>query len=114
MIHLFLDDYRPCPKGFVLARNGEECLMILRECEVDILSLDYELGYGQMTGREVVVQLISEGIFPKEVYLHTSSMWGKREMYELLYQYRPEGMKLHNGPMPPEVLQQIAAESDQR
>lgn len=47
MIHLFLDDYRRCPQGFTLARNAEECLLMLKECEVGILSLDFDLGPGK-------------------------------------------------------------------
>ena len=60
MIHLYLDDWRPNPKGFALARSGEECLLMLRECEVDVLSLDFELGHGQMNGGDVVATMIAE------------------------------------------------------
>ncbi|MEK3735404.1 MULTISPECIES: cyclic-phosphate processing receiver domain-containing protein [Paenibacillus] len=109
MIHLYLDDWRACPKGFALARNGEECLMMLRECEVDILSLDYELGYGQMNGGDVVAAIVAERLQAKEIYLHTSSPSGRRKMYEMLYAHMPEGVKVHNGPMPEEVLHQVAA-----
>ncbi|MFD1884281.1 cyclic-phosphate processing receiver domain-containing protein [Paenibacillus wenxiniae] len=108
MIHLYLDDYRPCPKGFALARDGEECLMLLRECEVDVLSLDHELGWGQMDGTDVVKAMIHEGLYAREIYLHTSSMSGKQRMYELLYQAKPEHVILHNGPIPADRLEQIA------
>ncbi|GAB6990077.1 cyclic-phosphate processing receiver domain-containing protein [Paenibacillus pini] len=110
MIHLYLDDYRRCPKGFKLARNADECLMALQLEEVDILSLDYDLGPSGVTGRDVVTQMINQGLFPREVYLHTSSMCGKKEMYELLYQHKPEYMILHNGPMPAKVAERIAEE----
>lgn len=114
MIHLYLDDFRRCPKGFSLARSGEECLMILRESEVDILSLDYELGYeSNMCGRDVVKAIIGEGLFPREVYLHTSSMSGKQEMYQLFYEHKPAEMILHNGPMSDEILDSIAKATDQ-
>ncbi|OAB44531.1 cyclic-phosphate processing receiver domain-containing protein [Paenibacillus glacialis] len=113
MIHLYLDDYRRCPKGFALARSGEECLIMLRESEVDILSLDYELGFdSEMCGRDVVTALIREGLYPREVYLHTSSLAGKQEMYQLLYEHKPEGMILHNGPMSDELLGRIAKAAD--
>ncbi|WP_322904393.1 cyclic-phosphate processing receiver domain-containing protein [Paenibacillus campi] len=113
MIHLYLDDYRPCPTGFALARDGEECLMMLRECEVDILSLDHELGWGQMDGTDVVKAMIYEGLYAREIYLHTSSIYGRKRMYELLYQAKPEHVILHNGPMSEERLQQIARAADQ-
>ncbi|MEC0239530.1 cell division protein FtsJ [Paenibacillus dokdonensis] len=108
MIHLYLDDYRRCPQGFALARNAQECLLMLEECKVDILSLDFDLGPGEPTGKEVVRGMIARQLFPREIYLHTSSMWGKREMYELLYQSVPEHVKLHNGPVPLELLDRIA------
>jgi 23S rRNA (cytidine2498-2'-O)-methyltransferase len=81
---------------------------MLGECEVDILSLDFDLGPGEPTGKEVVLGMISGQLFPREIYLHTSSISGKKEMYELLYQSVPEHVKLHNGPMPRDVLQRIS------
>ncbi|MDR9854095.1 cell division protein FtsJ [Paenibacillus sp. VCA1] len=110
MLHVYLDDYRRCPDGFVLARNAQECLIMLEECEVGILSLDYDLGIGEPTGKDVVRGMIAGQLFPREIFLHTSSMRGKREMYELLYQSVPEHVKLHNGPMPQELLERIAKE----
>lgn len=71
-MHVFLDDYRSCPKGFVLATNAEECLLLLRDGEVDILSLDYELGPDSMNGGEVGASIVQEGLYPREIYLHTS------------------------------------------
>lgn len=108
MLHVFLDDCRRCPEGFVLAKNAQECLLLLQECEVGILSLDYDLGPGEPSGKEVVHGMIAGRLFPQEIFLHTSSMRGKREMYELLYQSVPDYVKLHNGPMPPDVLERVA------
>jgi len=107
-IHLYLDDWRPHPKGFALARNGEECLMMLRECEVDVLSLDYELGHDQMNGGDVVAAMVAEKLRAKEIYLHTSSPYGRRKMYELLYEHMPEDVRVHNGPMPETLIREIA------
>lgn len=91
-----------------MAKNALECLLLLQECEVDILSLDYDLGPGEPSGKEVVHGMIAGRLFPREIYLHTSSMRGKKEMYELLYQSVPDRVKLHNGPMPPDLLARIA------
>lgn len=113
MINLYLDDYRPCPKGFALARDGEECLMMLRESEVHILSLDHELGFGQMDGTDIVKAMVHEGLFANEIYLHTSSMSGRKRMYELLYQAKPEHVILHDGAMPAELLSDIANQASQ-
>ncbi len=41
---LYLDDQRPAPVGWVLARSAEEAIARLREGGVTELSLDYDLG----------------------------------------------------------------------
>ncbi|MDG0789558.1 cell division protein FtsJ [Cohnella ginsengisoli] len=108
MINVYLDDVRPCPAGFVPARTAEECLLLLRECEVDILSLDYELGYGHPNGFAVVAGLIAAGTFPREVYVHSSSMMGRAQMVRGLREAGIAGLIVHDGPMPPSVLEAAA------
>lgn len=108
MIHVYLDDFRACPPGFVLARHAEECLLLLQEYEVDVLSLDYDLGWGAPNGLEVVRGIVSSGAYPKRIFLHTSSDAGRRQMYEMLYQQKPDHVTLVNGPMPSELLRELA------
>ncbi|SFL83890.1 hypothetical protein SAMN03159341_110182 [Paenibacillus sp. 1_12] len=108
IIHVFLDDVRLCPVGFVAAHNADECILLLQECEVGVLSLDFDLGWGQPTGLQVASFLASSKRFPSEIYLHTSSWSGKEAMYQLLYQSKPDNVKLVNGPMPHDTLQTIA------
>lgn len=114
MIHLYMDDLRRCPKGFVLARTGEECLELLREMEVDILSLDHDMGPDGMTGTEVAAAMVREGLYAKEIYLHTSSIHGKNSMYELLYPNKPEGVVVHSCPIPFERLDEIAEKAEEK
>lgn len=114
MIHLYMDDLRRCPIGFVLVRTGQECLQILREMEVDILSLDYDMGPEEMTGSEVAAAMVVEGLFAKEIFLHTSSLYGRNSMYEILYSGKPEGCILHNCPVPFSRLDEIEAEYNQK
>lgn len=109
MINIYMDDLRKPPPGFTLARTTEECLLLLRECEVDILSLDYDLGPDDYSGSEVAKSIVLEELFPREIYLHTSSARGRREMFEILYAARPEISKLHGGPLSEEKLKEIAA-----
>ncbi|MCS7461139.1 cell division protein FtsJ [Paenibacillus doosanensis] len=111
MIHVFLDDMRACPKGFVSARTAEECKLLLEDGEVDVLSLDFDLGWDQPTGMDVVLFMIAKQCYPREIYLHSSSISGRRSMYELLYQSVPEGVKLSRGPVPYERLHYIADRS---
>lgn len=108
MIHVYLDDYRTCPKGFVLASNAEECKQLIDLESIDILSLDYDLGWNQPTGYEVVRHIVESGLYPKRVYLHTSSAAGRMQMYHLLSTNGPDSMKLSNGPMPDALLKEVA------
>lgn len=104
MINVYLDDLRPCPRGFTLARNAEECIALLESCEIHILSLDHDLGYDQPTGYDVTRYMVEHGKFAREIYLHTSSAIGRTNMYQLLYRNRPDGVKVYSYPMPDEVL----------
>ncbi|WP_081957585.1 cyclic-phosphate processing receiver domain-containing protein [Paenibacillus sp. FSL R7-0273] len=108
-MNIYMDDYRRRPEGFTLARTTEECLLLLRECEVGILSLDYDMGPGDYSGDEVARRMVLEGLYPREIYLHTSSPEGRRAMYELLYPAVPAGTALHNGPLSLDQLAGIAA-----
>ncbi|WP_379151860.1 cyclic-phosphate processing receiver domain-containing protein [Paenibacillus sp. sgz5001063] len=109
MINLFMDDCRRRPEGFTLARSTEECLLLLRECEVRILSLDFDMGPDDFSGSEVARRIVLEKLFPREIYLHTSSLQGRREMYEILYPALPDGVRLHNGPLNPSRLLEITS-----
>lgn len=111
MIHVFMDDLRPKPKGFVLARTGEECLLLLEDNQVDILSLDHDMGWAQPSGFEVVQEMVRRSLFPREIYLHSSSSMGRMNMFQHLYRYKPPHVKVHSFPMKQELMERIARES---
>jgi hypothetical protein len=113
MIHVYLDDLRPCPKGFVLARNAAECIELLKSCEVDILSLDHDLGWDELTGYDVAKFIVESGRYAKDIYLHTSSAMGRSNMFHLLYKNRPEHVQVHMIAMPDELLLQVAKDAEQ-
>ncbi|URN93936.1 MAG: cell division protein FtsJ [Candidatus Pristimantibacillus lignocellulolyticus] len=107
MIHVYLDDFRICPKGFVLAKDAAECKMLIDMEDIDILSLDYDLGWNQPTGFEVVQHIITTRKFPKTIYLHTSSMFGREQMYYALKESIPADVELFGKPMPQQVIDDI-------
>lgn len=111
MIHVFMDDLRPKPRGFTLARTGEECLLLLEECKVDILSLDHDMGWSSMNGFDVVQEMVRRSLYPQEIYLHSSSPMGRMRMYQHLYAYKPAHVKLHSFPIPDELLARIARDA---
>ena len=108
MINVYLDDVRPCPQGFVAARSAEECLLLFEAEEVDVLSLDFELGFGMPNGLSVVHGLIATGRYPKRVYVHSSSMMGRAQMVRALREAAPAGLTVHDGPMTEDVLREAA------
>jgi hypothetical protein len=112
LIHVYLDDYRSCPAGFVLARNAEECKLLIDDEHqtIDVLSLDYDLGWGQPTGLEVVKHLVMKERYPRRIYFHTSSSAGRMAMYGLLLDKAPKDVQLYNGPMPASLIQQIGSQ----
>jgi len=108
VINVYLDDVRPCPRGFVAARSAEECLLLFAAEEVDVLSLDFELGLGMPNGLSVVQALIATGRFPKRVYVHSSSMMGRAQMVRAFRDAAPAGLAIHDGPMSDDVLREAA------
>ncbi|PZD93664.1 cell division protein FtsJ [Paenibacillus sambharensis] len=114
MIHIYLDDYRRCPAGFALARNAEECKLLLDSEDVDLLSLDFELGYGEPNGMEVVRHILETGRFPRRIYMHTSSPSGRMQMYAALMERAPKDVLLVNGPMPDSLIEEIGRTSSNK
>jgi hypothetical protein len=108
MINVYMDDFRRCPEGFVLARNAEECIALLEAGDIGILSLDFDLGWGNPTGIEVARYIAESGRFPQEIYLHTSSLEGRQQMYKLLSESLPAGRSLYYSSMPDEALAKAA------
>lgn len=109
MINVYLDDVRPCPRGFVVARTAEECLLLLAEEEVNLLSLDFELGMGNPNGLTVVHGLIAGGKYPRQIFVHSSSFLGRTQMVFELRAALPKEVMIHDGPMPYAVLEAAAA-----
>lgn len=108
MIHVYLDDFRHCPDGFVLAKNAEECKLLIDLEQIDILSLDYDLGWNEPTGYEVVRHLLHSERYPRRIYLHTSSMYGRQQMYDALRQVLPVDFELYARPMTRQELDEAS------
>lgn len=100
---VFLDDIRPCPRGFVWVKSVEECLVLLRQGKVDILSLDHDLGEGKPTGYDLVKIMVEENLYPKEIYIHTANPVGRENMYKTLARYKPPSVKVYNHPYPTKI-----------
>lgn len=99
LINLYLDDLRPCPENFVLAKNIEEAKEIMKENKVAIFSLDHDLGQDKEgnilpTGYDFVKYLCETGLDEtcKAIYLHTDNPVGKENMRQLLRNAKKHGV----------------------
>lgn len=110
-INVYLDDHRPCPAGFVLAKNVEECLALLEHYEIDTLSLDHDLGWNEPSGTYLAEVMVERGLYARDIYLHSSSAHGRMRMFQLLFQNKPEHVRIHMVPMPDELIERIALRS---
>lgn len=70
---LYLDDIRPCPDGYILVRNYEDCITLLENGIFEEVSLDYFLEYGTKTGYDVLVWLKNhKDHLPKKIRIHST------------------------------------------
>lgn len=107
-INVYLDDLRPCPDGFVLARTAEDCISLLENYQVSVLSLDHDLGWDSMNGTELAHELVARGLYADEIFLHSSSMAGRANMYSIFLQKKPDYVKVNMQPISTDRLNEIA------
>jgi hypothetical protein len=100
MINVFLDDTRPCPKGFYLARTVEQCVQYLNNYKIDVLSLDHDLGFQQPTGFDLAKYMVSRRLFANQIIIHSANPIGSLRMFCLLNQHKPKHVSLYVRPLP--------------
>ena len=88
---LYLDDIRPCPEGYILVRNYDDCVTLLENGIFEEVSLDYSLGYGYKTGFDVLVWLNNHREhLPKKINIHSTHPYGVSMMKNFILKYLPE------------------------
>ncbi|WP_379969037.1 cyclic-phosphate processing receiver domain-containing protein [Ectobacillus sp. sgz5001026] len=90
-MNIFMDDQRPAPYGFILAESIEEALHLVRTNAVQILSLDYNMGFRKQTGLDFVEVFCKEGLYANEIILHTNDIIGRKRMEERFLQGKEKG-----------------------
>lgn len=93
MFNVYLDDLRDIPKDYFGVRTFEDGISVLKNFEVNILSLDHDLGCDQegiilKTGYDLVkwiCEFYNEyNLSIKYIYIHTDNPVGRENMYETL------------------------------
>lgn len=82
---VFLDDERPVPDGWVLARWPDEVIELLRTGTVTHLSLDHDLGDDERgTGYDVVLWIeeavATQGFEPPQITVHSANASARFKM----------------------------------
>jgi hypothetical protein len=88
-INLYVDDLRDCPDDFVVARTVEQAKYYLENFQIEILSLDHDLGTDEQgnllsTGYDLVKYICEKGLRAERIYLHTDNSVGRENMYHTL------------------------------
>ena len=88
-IKVFLDDIREPPDlGYIHVTTPHECEVILTEGEVDVLSLDHDLGLGDNKTGYSVLEWIEREIYdsglvpPKLIIIHTGNPPARQRMIQ--------------------------------
>lgn len=93
---MYLDDLRECPDGYVVARNFDEAVQLIENNEVNILSLDHDLGEDEFknlmpTGYDLVKYFCEKGLRANKIFIHTDNSVGRENMYQTLLGARRRG-----------------------
>ena len=90
-MNVYMDDQRSCQYGYVLATTVEYALQMVREYDVNILSLDFNMGRGEKSGLDFVEVFCKEGLYVNEIRLHTNDVIGMYKMKQRINKGKKEG-----------------------
>ena len=87
---LFVDDERkPTTSLWRVAKTYEEAISILAEGEIEVLSLDHDLGEGK-SGYDVAKWIVEHNVWPRWINCHSMNPVGKANIRQLLKRYAPD------------------------
>lgn len=80
---LFIDDLRPVPKGYVVARTYKEAIAIICKGDVSHISFDHDLG-GKKTGYDIAKFIEEQAIKGNVLFdtwqIHSANPVGKKNI----------------------------------
>ncbi|MDH4421287.1 hypothetical protein QEZ44_07435 [Bacillus cereus] len=90
-MNVYMDDQRICLFGYVLATTVECALQMVRDYDVNILSLDFNMGWRQSNGLDFVDAFCEERLYVKEIHLHTNDVIGMHKMKRRIERGKEQG-----------------------
>ncbi|MCF6136298.1 cyclic-phosphate processing receiver domain-containing protein [Pseudalkalibacillus berkeleyi] len=104
-INVFLDDVRPAPEEYVLASDMEECVKLLKEQDIQHLSLDHDLENKIRNGFMIVEYMVKHQLFAETITVHSANAGAGKKMFYYLKDAQenlliPQNVKIHYHPLP--------------
>lgn len=90
-MNVYMDDQRSCLYGYVPATTVECALQMVRDYDVNILSLDFNMGWGERNGLDFVEAFCKEGLCVNEIHLHTNDVICMHKMKQRINKGKEEG-----------------------
>ena len=93
-MRIWVDDLREPPVRYsAWAKTSAHAIGMLRtaqiaKVDIDTISLDHDLG-GDDTTRPVVLYMIENNIWPKQIFVHTANPVGQDWLVSMIERYRP-------------------------
>lgn len=81
-----MDDYRNPPEGYVFVETIDECMNLLRNHDIEHLSLDHDLLSRTRNGLMLVKMMINEKLFANRITIHSANSVGGKNMYNCFKQ----------------------------
>jgi hypothetical protein len=85
---LWVDDCKPAPDGFVVARTYDDALKMLRRFDYTELYLDHDLGDDGRTGYDLLMQIIAENRLPPRVECISWNPAGRQRILAAIENHR--------------------------
>lgn len=85
-ISVFMDDYRTAPEGYVFVETIDECIELLRNFDIEHLSLDHDLISKTRNGTLLVQIMVNEKLFANRITIHSANSVAGKSMYNSLKQ----------------------------
>ncbi len=104
-VNVFLDDYRHCPEGYILAKDIDECIDLLLHFSIDHLSLDHDLESKTRNGLMLVHYMVEKQLFAERITIHSANSGAGKQMFRYLKEAQkeskmPQSIKILLRPLP--------------
>ncbi|WP_172253249.1 cyclic-phosphate processing receiver domain-containing protein [Bacillus haikouensis] len=91
-VNVFLDDYRHCPQGYILAKDIDECIDLLEKYSISHLSLDHDLECKTRNGLMLVRYMVKHKLFAEFITIHSANSVAGKQMFKYLKEAQNENL----------------------